>query len=199
MSPIRSNRGRQAVWRSVWAWPLHTRARAVITLLVVVAVLLVVGRIVSLSREDQPGPAAAPPPVSTSQPHTSSAAPSTSNDTDPVPAPGGPISAMGPPAPQEALRSAAGFLRNWVHHPKGMTSTRWAENLGPYAMPEMVGQFYSTEPDNVPASRLIGDPQVTRVTDAVVELDWRTDGETVHLMLIHPTGPWQVNRIGIAP
>ena len=105
---------------------------------------------------------------------------------------------MGPPAPPEALRSAAGFMRNWVHHPRGMTSTKWAENLAPYAMPELVGQLYSTEPGNVPATRLLGDPEVTRADDVVVEINWRTDGPTVHLTLIHPEGPWLVNRLGVA-
>jgi hypothetical protein len=198
VSPIRSNRGRSAVARSIWAWPLHNRTRAVITIILVIGVLLVIGRITSMWREDQDqaGPVVTPPSV-TANPNQNTPSTNTAS-TDPIPAPSGPIPAMGPPAPQEALRAAAGFMRNWVHHPQGMTSTQWAENLGPYAMPELVGQLYSTEPGNVPATQLVGDPQVTRVTDAVVELNWRTDGPTVRLTLIHPHGPWLVNRLGVA-
>lgn len=187
-SPIRSNRGRSAVWRSLWAWPLHSRTRALITLVVVVLALVLVGQIVSVGRGNQTAPPAPPRPAPAPK------APSAPPPSAPAPEPG-PITAAGPPAPQEALRDAQGFMAGWVAHATAPTPGSWVAGMAPYTSPEYVGQLATIDPANVTAARLVGDPTVTRVDDAVVELDWPTDSGLIHLTLIHPTGPWQVNAV----
>lgn len=182
------------MWRSVWAWPLHSRTRALITLVAVVAVLLVIGKLASLGGEHPAVPPATPPAAAPVP-----AVPSTSSTVKypPVPAPDEPVPATGLPAPQEALRAAGGFVRNWASHPAGISTDEWVSNMEPYAMPELAGQLHTTEPGNVPATRVTGVPAVTALTEARAEIRWPTDGGTVIVTVIHPTGPWQVAKIGL--
>lgn len=189
-SPIRSNRGRAAVWRSVWSWPLASRTRAAFTLIATIIAVLLAGRIVSLGHTNETGPAHPPAPAATPAPPATNPPP----QVPAAPAPG-PITASGPPAPQEALHDAAGFMSQWITHQTAPSPGSWVARLAPYTAPEQLGQLATIDPNNVTATRLAGDPTVTRVDDALVELDWPTDDGAVHLTLIHPMGPWQVTAV----
>lgn len=196
MSPIRSNRGRAAVWRHLWSWPLQTRTRAVLTLVAVTAVLLLVGQLGNLTDRDQAAPAetGTTTPVPTTE-TTEPSAPAETSET-PRPAPST-VRAAGKQAPQGALRTAMGFMRNWVHTDDRDTD-EWVHTLQPYAMPELAGQLQSVDPARVPSSEIVGDPRVTRASPSVVEVNIPTDTDTVSVVLIHPNGPWKVTDVGVA-
>ncbi|SFE68875.1 hypothetical protein SAMN04487819_1253 [Actinopolyspora alba] len=201
MSPIRSNRGRAAAWRSVWSWPLHSRGRALITLVVVVGVLLAVGQL--STRDTQHEQSSGTGPAAT----TSTPVPATRSDdtTDPaaeasrsaLPAPST-VRAVGKDAPPAALEAAGGFMRNWINTPEGIEPEQWRDGLEPYAMPELSGQLRSVDPARVTPSELVGDPRVVRASPPVVEVHWPTDTDTVRLVLIHPEGTWRVRDVGVA-
>jgi hypothetical protein len=204
--PIRTNRGRAAVYRRLWAWPLRSPKHLAIAVLVLAVLATLIGVLMpddndplttrniggptttrtAVSTAAQPqgqtpspgqaGAPAAPPAAST----TASAAVTT---TPPAPA---------PPAP-EALDVANAWARAWVNHPDGMTSDEWAAQLAPLTTDEFVPQLRTVDPANIPSTAVTGPATPTSSTGRVVEVDVPTDGAVLHLTVIATPAGWRVS------
>lgn len=184
--PIRTDRGRGAVLRTLMTWPLHSRGRMILTVVAVAAVLVAIIQGLSAMSGDSSAPeprqAAPAPPSSTVAPPTSVAPAS--------PAP--PVIPMDGPADPAALAVAEQFVTRWAHHPPEMSSQAWADQLRPLMMPETATQLSTVDPARIPATRVTGPAQGVMATRTVVQADVPTDGPVVRVVVLLREGTWTV-------
>jgi hypothetical protein len=196
--PIRTNRGRAAVYRRLWGWPLRSPRHLVgaIVGLIIIAVAVTIG--ISHLRPPTPSttsansggissgptapatsPAVAPAPASGIQPTTRLASP-----------PETPSSA--PPAPQ-ALLVVQEWGQAWVNHPVGMANQAWLAQLQPYTEPEFLPQLASVNLANIPATQVTGPATaITSYTSSVVAL-LPTNGGNLQITVVSTPQGWQVS------
>jgi hypothetical protein len=194
--PIRTNRGRSAVYRKLWGWPLRS-PRHLITFVIIVVAL---GIVVALLLPKAPPTGLAHTTDTTAD--TSSAGGSSGQSTDttttttqqtrlttpllsPTPA---------PPAPQ-ALDVAQKWVAAWAKHPAGITSQQWLGQLKPYTTDEFLPQMATVDPANVPATKVTGAPVSVDSTTSSVVADVPTDGGTIQVTVITtPSQGWRVSK-----
>ena len=207
--PIRTNRGRAAVYRKLWGWPMRSPSHLVAVLVVVGAVVLTVGIVVpqlSGSGDDRSGAAA--------QTSTSSSAPGdetgdtgdsgTSEDGGTEPGTGSatadlPTRLPSPPqkptsaAPSDdALDVADSWGKAWVHHPKGTTSDSWLDGLRPFTTEEYLVEMATVDPENIPATKVTGPPVPKQSYTSSVTANLPTDGGTLAITVIDTPQGWRV-------
>ncbi|GAY11057.1 hypothetical protein TOK_5542 [Pseudonocardia sp. N23] len=95
-------------------------------------------------------------------------------------------------APQAALAAAASWASAWVDHPAGITTEQWLARLRPWTTDEYLGVLGSVDPGNVPASRVAGPPEATRVSPASVQVRVPTDTITLVLLVVDDGSGWRV-------
>lgn len=197
--PIRTNRGRAAVYRKLWGWPLrsprHLAVAAFVAVLLITAAGVVIPRLTGAS-----GGAATAGTGGASTPATEGMAPG-------APRPGGtggvatslptrvasptltPSSA--PPAP-EAVQVAKDWAAAWVNHPEGTTAEQWLAGLRPHTTEEYMAVMDSVDPANVPARQIAGEPEVVLSHPKSVEVEVPTDGPRLRLTVIQTDRGWRV-------
>ncbi|HET8642593.1 MAG TPA: hypothetical protein VFM37_11690 [Pseudonocardiaceae bacterium] len=200
--PIRTNRGRAAVYRRLWAWPLRSPRHLGMAVLVVAVLATVVGIVVP-DRSDPLSARRSGLPVSS---HTSTTAgtegesrasttvPNTGTATRTTASP--PVTTTPPvsaPAAPEALNVANAWARAWVNHPDGMTSEEWVAQLAPLTTEEFLPQLQTVDPANIPSTAVTGQAMPTTATARVVEADVPTDGAVLHLIVIATPAGWRVS------
>ena len=172
--PIRTHRGRSAVYRQVWGWPLRSHRHLAAALAGLLAVAVVLAAVLSaLSGPSQRGPAAG-----TELPAAGDA------EADAVP--------PGPAAPPEALATARRWAQAWVHHPDGITAEQWTEQLRPHTTEEYLPLLRSVDPANIPSRAVTGPPRAVSVTANSVQVDVPTDGALLRLTVIRTALGWRV-------
>src|SRR6266511_4337156 len=208
--PIRTNRGRVAVYRKLWGWPMRSPRHLLATGLVVLAVVLTVGLIVpKLTGSDHATGAAA----------TLGGSAPTSTQAGPGGAPGAPGAAAGgqttrtpppssamttrltapiqtptpaPPA-QQALDVASLWAKAWVNHPQGITNEQWRDGMRPYTTEEQLAVMSTVDPANVPATAVTGDPVAKSSYTTSVEATIATNGGTLSITVISTPQGWRVS------
>ena len=206
--PIRTNRGRAAVYRRLWGWPMRSPRHLVATALVVGALVLTIGLIVPrVTGSDQPAPGAVAnlgasstttgpgtPGASSGQggvPGTqTTTAPTTSLPTKQSPAQT-PTSAA--PAPK-ALEIATLWANAWVNHPEGVTTEQWLNALKPYTTEEQLAVMSTVDPRNIKATEVTG-PATPKVSYTIsVEVTLPTNGGILDITVISTPQGWRVAR-----
>ncbi len=197
--PIRTNRGRAAVYRRLWGWPLRSPGHLFVAAIVVV-VLAVVIAIVTAHATSARRAAAAPSgdpdaittpvlPSSLGSPSSGLPATTTPTQTRLTTPPETPTSA--PPAPA-ALSVITAWGRAWVNHPVGMTNAQWLAQLKPYTTDEFLPQMSSVDVANIDATQVTGAPQATKSFTSSLEALLPTNAGTLDITAIAtPTG-WLV-------
>jgi hypothetical protein len=201
--PIRTNRGRAAVYRRLWAWPLRSPRRLGLTLAALVAVALASSAVLSARGS---GAATAPPATSERSSPTWNVPPEPATGaatTLPTPttarsAPTGtaappPLSAASVPAAPDALAAATAWMQAWVNHPAGTTTDQWTARLAPYTTDEFLPVLKTVDPANISATKVTGPPVVTSSAQNVLEVDVPTDTVKVHLVVIYEPVGWRVS------
>lgn len=185
--PIRTQRGRAAVYRTLWGWPLRSPrhlAGAGLVLAVIAA-----GLALALP-DDGPGPTTAAPsssardnpfdPASRAQlPGARPAEPSTT--------PSGV-----PDAPAEARAVAQAWVRAFLDAPDGISGPQWAEQMRPYTTEEIFPVIQSVDPANVPEAQVIGEPRTVSSGAGKAEVDVPTTAVVVRLLLVPTPAGWRV-------
>lgn len=196
--PIRTNRGRAAVYRRLWGWPLRSPRHLVVTL-VIVAVLAIAIAVVtaraSAARHQQAGGGTAAgsssplTPASSAAgtgPGTGTSGSGTSGSTAPstrlTSPPETPKSA--PPAP-EAISVIEAWGQAWVNHPVGMTNAAWVAQLKPYTEPELLGQMATVNVANIDATQLTGAATAKKSYTSSVEALLPTNAGTLDITAVH--------------
>jgi hypothetical protein len=206
--PVRTDRGRVAVYRKLWGWPLRSPRHLAATGVTVAALVIGVTVAAAAVAPDPAPPAAMPSttplpggavlPTTTSSPLASSSTPTTPTTTASSSSPAAPNTS--PPSTTtvangttRAVVVAGEFMARWVNHPAGMTSKEWVAQLTPFVVPEAVVVLESVEPANIPATQVTGQPTVTAESPSIVEVDVSTDGGVLHLVVLaQPDGTWRV-------
>lgn len=194
--PIRTHRGRAAVYRRFWAWPLRSPRHLAATVagLAVLAFVLV-----NVLPESRSRPVPNDNPAFNGQPRT----------TVPFTGAGAPLTTFVPAPPQEALTqppppSAApdpeaikvgrSWVKAYVTHPAGITQAAWLDTLRPWSSEEFLPVLTSVDPGNAP-DRLVGEPKVTRSEVGLVEIRQSTNiGDLAVTVSTTPKG-WKVSKL----
>ncbi|MGQ0717959.1 MAG: hypothetical protein ACT4NP_11745 [Pseudonocardiales bacterium] len=186
--PIRTHRGRAAVYRTFWGWPVRSPRHLAGTVLVLVVLAVGVGLALP---ESGVGPVRAAP---SSSPRISPLPPSPHMATVPGPALGGQPQVPSPsaPAPAAALTVARSWVQAFLTVPQGISSARWIEQLRPYTTDELLPELRSVDPANVPEAQITGELRTVSSSANSAEVDVPTTGVVVRLLLVStPTG-WRV-------
>jgi hypothetical protein len=198
--PIRTNRGRAAVYRRLWGWPMRSPRHLAVVVFVVAALVLASGIIVpQLTGRNgrQPGAAAE---TSTETGTTQQSAPG-STDTPGVTGTAStlPTRITEPPQPTEttepepaALEAAHSWGRAWVHHPEGMTSDQWLSALRPFTTEEYLTEMATVEPANIDATKVTGPPEAVESFKSSVKVKLPTDDGDLLITVIDTPDGWRV-------
>jgi hypothetical protein len=186
--PIRTHRGRAAVYRKFWGWPVRSPRHLLGTALVVVVIAISVSLALpdkhrgNQARVQPPGSpwASSSASVATPPPATAGGAQATRQ-----PAPSG-------PAPAAALTVARSWVNAFLTVPKGITSERWVEQLRPFTTEELFPELRSVDPANVPAAQITEAPRTVSVSAGSAEVDVPTTGVVVRLLLVSTPAGWRV-------
>lgn len=200
--PIRTNRGRAAVYRRLWGWPLRSPRHLLMTLIGLVLLgiaIAVVTTQASAGRHHATGAAAGSsvaitPEVSGTAPPGLSGGSTTAGTT-----PGATRLASPPETPQAAPPAAAAIAvieswgKAWVNHPVGMTNAQWLAQLKPYTTDEFLPQMNTVDVANIDATQITGQPQVTKSYTGSVEAMLPTNAGNLDITAVDtPTG-WLVS------
>lgn len=198
--PVRTHRGRAAVYRRAWGWPLRSTHH----LAAAAAALTVLGiglglTLPALGTDDDPGsrePAVAGPtgyqlPTTTARDYITSRPNPTGSRSAPA-APASPTPPATGAVPAGVLTTADAFARGWVNHPPGITTAQWLQQLRPYATPGYLRELAAVDPAAVPASTITGPPVVADAGSVTVDVDVPTDALILRLTLVDTGSVWRV-------
>ncbi|TCP48647.1 hypothetical protein EV191_110208 [Tamaricihabitans halophyticus] len=197
--PIRTSRGRAAVYRRLWGWPLRSPAHLVGMVVLVLALITAIGILVPrLVGGDSTGPGAGDP----NQPAYVYSSPEDSASGSGQPAGSGspqPTRLTGPletpqkaPPNPKALQTAKNWADAWVQHRDGMTNREWLDGLRPYTTQEYLPVMSSVDPRNLPANRITGEPEAVESYTSSAEVDVPTDGPVLRISVVQTGQGWRV-------
>jgi hypothetical protein len=191
--PIRTNRGRAAVYRRLWGWPLRS-PRHLMGTLVFLAILVTALGIVLPKVVGKPQAKASPGPGTTTSvtatPPGAAAPGPTSNLPTRLSAPL--VTPTPVPPNEDAIRIAKQWAAAWVNHPAGMTSEQWLAQLKPFTTDEYLPVMSSVDPANIPATKVTGEPVVGTSYSSSVQLTIPTDGPKLAITVVSTNAGWRV-------
>ena len=186
--PIRSPHGPAAAYRALWQWPLRSPRRLAITVLLVLALAgglsYAIGAVGGPTRPGGPAGVAGGPADPGAAPPTATALP-------PVPALE-PATLPLSKAPPAALDVARRWSRAWVRPAAGTTTGQWLDGLRSTTTDEYLGVLAAVDPSNIPAARVLGNPRAVRVSPHSVQVQVRTDGPTLLVLVVDSEAGWRV-------
>jgi hypothetical protein len=209
--PIRTNRGRAAVYRRLWGWPMRSPRHLIVTLVLIFAVVTTIG--VTVPRLTGSGTTGATADLSGTASSTTTARPGTSpgqaGATGAAGQAGG--QASGPPstslgnritspsltptsakAAPEALDMATRWATAWANHPAGRTHEQWINDLRPLSTDEEIIALGSVALENIPATAVTGPAVPTNSTTSSVEATVPTNGGQLSITVISTPQGWRV-------
>lgn len=191
--PIRTNRGRAAVYRRLWGAPLRSPRHLIVTVVILVGLIATMGFLVPRVLPEDARMSSANEQTVTA-PTNQVAEPSLSMSAGPPETrltedPATPTSA--PPDPQ-ALEVAKKWAAAWVNHPKGITGEQWLKGLAPYTTEEYLPVMSSVDPANIPATKVTGKPVAVNSFTSSLEVDVPTDGPTLRITVVSTDDGWRV-------
>ncbi|MGX7825076.1 hypothetical protein ACTG9Q_08275 [Actinokineospora sp. 24-640] len=202
--PIRTNRGRAAVYRKLWGWPLRSPRHLAIAAFIAALVITGAGIVIpKLTGSDTPRAAGSPSTSATMGSNSrvvgsrvvqlppdfgsESARPSqTRVEPTLTPSPAA--------ADPRAVKVATDWAGAWVRHPEGITAEAWQDQLRPYTTEEYMVKLTSTDPRNIPATEVTGEPRVVVSYQKSVVLEIPTDGPLLRLTTVETDAGWRVSE-----
>ncbi|MGW5722299.1 hypothetical protein ACWEVP_39425 [Amycolatopsis sp. NPDC003865] len=191
--PIRTNRGRAAVYRRLWGWPLrsprHLMGTLVFLAILVTALGIVLPKVVG-KPQAKASPTTGPTTSVTATPPGVAAPVPTSNLPTRLSAP---LATPTTAAPNgDAVRVAKEWAAAWVNHPAGITSEQWLAQLKPFTTEEYLPVMASVDPANIPATKVTGEPVVGTSYTSSVQLTIPTDGPKLAITVVNTNAGWRV-------
>jgi hypothetical protein len=204
--PIRTNRGRAAVYRRLWGWPLRSPRHLVVSLIVFVALAIAVAVVTAhATASSRQHKATGGTTITSVNPSVLVTAPVdgvTTNGTTNGTTSGSPSATRlaSPPETPESAPAAAGALavidqwgKEWVNHPIGMTNAQWLAQLKPYTTPEFLPVMSSVDVSNIDATEVTGAPRATKSFTSSVEALLPTNAGQLDITAISTPQGWQVS------
>jgi hypothetical protein len=140
--PIRTHRGRAAVYRRLWGWPLRSPKHLVVAVVALAAVATVIG---FLLPEPPPSSNVAAPRTTAAE-HSAVVPPTRTKSPPTISVP---QAAPTPVAPDPAgLAVVEQWGKAWVDHPVGADRQQWLNKLRPYTTDEFITEMASVDPSN---------------------------------------------------
>jgi hypothetical protein len=205
--PIRTNRGRAAVYRRLWGWPLRSPRHLVVAIVgaavVAVAVAVVTTNATASARHGSS--AAGTGSSSVTMPAGTGGSGMLTTGTNSMTTPVQTIISSPPETPRSAPPAPAALTvittwgRLWVNHPAGMTNQQWLAQLRPYTTPEFLPQMGTVDVANISATQVTGDPTPTRSYTSSVEALLPTNAGQLDITAIDTPQGWLVSAYTEAP
>jgi hypothetical protein len=185
-------------WGQLWRWPLYSPRRffsclAVLLALVAVSNMIFGGSSLPPADRDATASAATVSPSGTGTPTDSLPLPTGSSlpsGTETAPSPTASPRPATSGGAQQAATTALAFTRAWADHAK--PPAQWLAGVSRYADPEFATQLKSTDPRNVPASKVTGAPHPVAVYYASATVEVPTDAGTEAVELVSDGRTWLV-------
>jgi len=199
--PIRTNRGRAAVYRKLWAWPLRSPRHLMVVVFCLAVLAIAVGFVVPQAANPLAGNVPRVPAVTLSNgvvvSRTTAAPGAGAQAAAPTSTSLVPRVTLPPPSPAapapEALAVAEAWARAWVNHPAGMTSEEWTAQLVPLTTEEFLPQLRTVDPANIPSTVVTGKAEVITSSASAVDVKIATDGAELRLTVIATDAGWRVS------
>lgn len=200
--PIRTYRGRTAVYRRLWGWPLRSPKHLAGAVVLVVAVASGVGLLLpnvpsatstgSASRETDSDYESDPREGLSGGDTGTRSAGAREGSPPSISVPNVEPSSVQPdPAGLDVVRE---WVSEWTRPSEDMTREQWIEGLRPYTTPEFIGVMNTVDPANVPATEITGQLQVDESTKTSMRVRVPTDGPTVRVHVIRSSSEgWRVS------
>ncbi|MEO7193449.1 MAG: hypothetical protein ABIZ05_01290 [Pseudonocardiaceae bacterium] len=187
--PIRTHRGRAAVYRKFWGAPVRSPKHLAATVLALVVVVIGAQRALPGTTRASAAPAA---PVNRLRASSFAPAPPLAFPAETGSAPRPRIVVPSIPAPAAALTVATSWVQAFLTVPKGITSARWVEQLRPYTTDDLFPQLQSIDPANVPVAQIIEAPRTISAGAGSAEVDVPTTAVVLRLVLVSTPAGWRV-------
>ncbi|MBA0127932.1 hypothetical protein H0B56_20490 [Haloechinothrix sp. YIM 98757] len=191
--PIRTHRGRAAVYRRIWGAPMRSPRHLAVTVVVAVVLVTGIGFLIPTVFAEEGGTdeggefsASAERYDGAGSDTTAASTPEPTRLTAPVRTP-----TSAAPNP-EALDVAGSWARAWVDH--SGSDEDWLEGLRPYTTKEYLPVMESVDPDNIGAEEVTGEPEAVNSYTSSVEADVPTDGPTLRITVTDTEDGWRVTR-----
>ena len=196
--PIRTNRGRAAVYRRLWGWPMRSPAHLAGTVAVLAVIAVAVGILLPrlLGDPDDGGTALTPAADRYSagnlpgdDQHGALGATGTTLPTRLTE----PLVTPSPTAPDpEALQVASTWAAAWVNHQEGMTEKAWLDGLAPYTTEEFLPVMETVRLASIPSSEVTGEPEAVSAHAKSVVAKVPTDGPDLLITVVDTDAGWRV-------
>jgi hypothetical protein len=191
--PIRTNRGRAAVYRSLWGWPMRSPRHLGASIIIFVAFVVALGVVIPKLLDRKPADPSVVAGSTSVQPTQVGKLPA-SGTSLPTKLPPPTNSAQAAPPQTDAQLVAELWAENWIKPPPGNDVEKWLANLRPYTTEEFLAQMATIDPKNVPDQIT---EKIAPVRSTVSSADFRvgTDSGKVVITLIKlsPSNEWRVN------
>jgi hypothetical protein len=191
--PIRTPHGRSAAYRAIWAWPLRSPLRLAVTVALLVAV--VVGATFAIGALG-PGRAGSGPADAFGGAGPAGRSPGVAGTPTPTMLP--PVPELTPSrlplsaAPDAAVEVAARWAGAWVRPREGTTAQEWLDGLRSTTTDEYLGVLSAVDPENIPATRVTGEPRPVRVAPRSVQVEVPTDRIKLLVLVVRTEDGWRV-------
>ena len=179
MSPRLLERSLTGLFRSRWG--------VAIVLAIIVLAVVGIGRVFSDGSDTTtraPIGANSPEPALSVNP----------DDEDSVISPEPPPQPSTSPGTAQPAAVAYAFAGAWVDH-RNVSSKAWRDRLVPNATKELSADLAGTDPADVPADRVNGQPKLVPVGENLLDAVIETDSGRLTLRLVAPEGRWLVSAI----
>jgi hypothetical protein len=170
-------RGLTGIFRSRWG--------VAVVLAILVLAIVGIGRIFAGSEPDRPPIGSASPAATLSV---------NPDDEDSVISPGPPPLPTTSPGTAEPEAVAYAFAAAWADH-RDVSAKVWHDRLVPNATKDLSDQLAETDPADVPATRVVGRPELVPVGEGLVDAVVTVDSGKLTLRLVAPDGRWLVDSI----
>ncbi|MCP2256059.1 hypothetical protein LY13_004842 [Prauserella aidingensis] len=203
--PIRTNRGRAAIYRRLWSWPMRSPSHLAGTLILFTALIVATGIVVPRLVSDGQAAGAEPPTSESASAQAGDQGASDGSDssdgsdlppvtrlTEPRETP------SQAPADPKALRVAEQWAAAWVDH-DDTTVDSWIDGMRPYTTAEFLPVMRSVDPANIPATKVEGKAEAGDAYPRSVEALVSTDGPDLSVTVIKTDQGWRVSdysRVG---
>jgi hypothetical protein len=198
--PIRTNRGRAAVYRRLWGWPMRSPRHLAVLVFVVAIVVIAAGVLIPQltgSGDTSRNASAATTSSTTTVPSTppspntpGATGGATSNLPTRITSP--PSNPEPAPPAQAALDVAEEWGRAWVNHPEGMTTEQWLAALQPLTTEEQLTEMSTVDPRNIDATTVTGNPKSVESYTSSVKVKLPTDDGDLLITVIETPDGWRV-------
>ncbi|GAA3459594.1 hypothetical protein ACFFSW_29345 [Saccharothrix longispora] len=153
--PIRTNRGRTAVYRRLWGWPLRSPRHLATALILFFALVVVVGFVIpnALGPRSTANPAGTTTPATgaTSRGNQIGVLPTVTTSPLPTKAPSPTPAGTSVPVDPNARLVADGWIDAYSDYQPGKTTKeQWLDGLKAFTADELFPRLQSVEPANVP-------------------------------------------------